>query len=580
MPQPEWESLAREVRDLAERVASMEQRLRLAEARVTPAEAPSETIEAVAEESGVLASSQPLEQAVGLLPLVGRALLGMAGAYLLRALSESGALPDHVGIAAGIVYAGGWLMWAARVPAKETLAAAVYSLTAATVLVPLLWEATVSLHAISAGTAGATLFLFAVFGMTVSWHKNLLVVSTIATLAALGAGVALLLGTHDVLPLTFLFLAIAAAVEASACLDHWLNERWLTAVTADLSVLLATWLVTNDRGLPETYAAIPHLWLFGAQVALLAIYLASTIVRTLLRGFNFTLFETAQVGFAFLISVSGGLSLSRADARLAPVMATLALTCAAACYLVSFARLERKVGPGRNFYTYSTFGILLALAGSRILLSGVELAGVWSALAVAGIWAGGRFGRLTLQVHGGIYLLLALAVSGAPQQAAAFLLGSAEWPGARLDALLFGALTAALAYGLAIGYRRRAGASLSSDTLRLVLAATFLGLAAGIFAGGLTGLHHAISGPGASHAYCATLRTSVIVIAAVLLAWLGPRFERLELTRLVYPAMALGGYRLLTEDLHQDRKVALFLSLLIYGATLTALPRLRRTASQ
>jgi hypothetical protein len=187
---------------------------------------------------------------------------------------------------------------------------------------------------------------------------------------------------------------------------------------------------------------------------------------------------------------------------------------------------------------------------------------------------------LTLQVHGVIYLLLALAVSGAPQEAAAFLLGSAVWPGDRLAALLLGTLTAALAYGLAVRYRQPGAASWNSETLRLVLAATFLGLTAGATAGGLTGLYHAITGPESSHAYCATLRTSVIVIASVLLAWLGPRFGRLELTRLVYPAMVLGGYRLLTQDLYQDRKVALFLSLLIYGATLTALPKLRRTASQ
>ncbi len=346
-------------------------------------------------------------------------------------------------------------------------------------------------------------------------------------------------------------------------------------------MLLATWLVTNERGLPETYAAIPHLWLFGAQVALLAIYLSSTIVRTLLRGFNFTVFETAQVRLRFSDQRERR---PKPFTRRCPVGArhgTLAVTCAAACYLVSFARARApQGGPGRNFYTYSTFGILLALAGSRILLSGVAVAGVWSALAIAAIWAGGRFGRLTLQVHGGIYLLLALAVSGAPQQAAAFLLGSAVWPGERLGALLLGVLAAALAYTLAVRYRQPGSASGSSETLRLVLAATFLGLISGALAGGLTGLHHAIAGPGAGDAYCATLRTSVIVVAAVALAWVGPRFERLELTRLVYPAMALGGYRLLMQDLHQDRKVALFLSLLIYGATLTALPRLRRTASQ
>ena len=575
MPQPEWEVLVREVRDLTRRVAAIEECLRVAGVRESPAMAASASEET--QGWGGEAAPHPLEQAAGLLPVVGKALLGLAGAYLLRALTEGGALPNRAGVAAGILYAGGWLLWAARVPAEETLTAAVDSLTAALVLAPLLWEATVRYRAIAPATAGGTLLLFAVFGMAVSWRKNLRVVSTIATVTAVGSAAALLLGTHDVLPFTFLLLAIAAAVEASACLDHWLNERWLAAIGTDMAVLLATWLVTNERGLPQSYAAIPPLWLFGAQMALLAIYLASTIVRTLLRGFSFTAFETAQAGLAFLISVSGGLSLSRTEVRLAPVMATVAVVCAAACYLVSFSRLEQRAGAGRNFYTYSTFGLLLALCGSRILFSGMAAAGAWSALAIAGIWAGGRFERLTLQVHGVIYLLLALVTSGAPQQAAAFLLGSAAWPGGNLPALLLGACAAAPAYALAVRYPQP-GDSWLSDALRLAPAAAFLGLMAGTAAGGFTGVYHALAGPGASHAYCSTLRTSVIVITAVVLARLGPRLKRPELTRLVYPAMALGAYRLLTQDLYQDRKTALFLSLLVYGATLTALPRLRRTA--
>ena len=123
------------------------------------------------------------------------------------------------------------------------------------------------------------------------------------------------MATRDVLPFTFLFLAMAAAIEASACLDHWLSERWLGAAAADLAVLLATWLVTNQRGLPEGYAPIPHAWLLAAQVALLTIYLASTIVRTLLRGFSFTAFETAQVAVAFAISLNGGLRIGAGDGR-------------------------------------------------------------------------------------------------------------------------------------------------------------------------------------------------------------------------------------------------------------------------
>ena len=71
-------------------------------------------------------------------------------------------------------------------------------------------------------------------------------------------------------------------------------------------------------------------------------------------------------------------------------------------------------------------------------------------------------------------------------------------------------------------------------------------------------------------------RTGVLAAAALLLAWAGSRWNRLELSRLIYPVMIAGAYRLVVEDLHQDRKAALFLSLLLYGAALMALPRWHR----
>ena len=64
--------------------------------------------------------------------------------------------------------------------------------------------------------------------------------------------------------------------------------------------------------------------------------------------------------------------------------------------------------------------------------------------------------------------------------------------------------------------------------------------------------------------------------SALLLAWVGSRWDYLELLRLIYPAMAIGAYRLVMEDLHQERKAALLLSLLMYGAALMALPRFKR----
>jgi len=567
MPQPEpaaapdWSGIQRELRALALRIEEIERRL---EIRASSAEAQAEPPPA--------GDGRGLESAtVSVLPLAGRSLLGLAGAYLLRALTEGGVLSPESGVALGILYAVLWLAWAARTPAERRLETALHSVTSVLVLSPLLWEATLRFHVVSTWTAAAILLAFTVFALAVSWRKSLLAVATIAMLAGLGTAAGLLLATHDVLPFTFVFLGAAAAVEISACLDHWLSERWLAASVADLSVLLATWLVANRHGLPPAYAPIPQGWLLAAQAALLAIYLSSTMVRTLLRGFTFTGFETAQCALAFLIGVGGGLSLSRE----AYAISALALACAVACYLVAFARLDRGGAHGRNFHTYSTFGLLLALTGTRILLAPASAAATWGALALACVWAGGWFRRLTLQAHGCIYLALALATSGALSRAGAFLLGAEVHSGAQ-PGLWCGAALAGLCYLLAT---RVAAASngRAVRSIRIAMAGMLAWLAAGSVAGALTAGYHAAFGQAASHAYCATIRTGVLTAGALLLAWVGARRDNWELARLGYPMMALGAYRLLAEDMHQERKAALFLSLLVYGAALTALPRLNRS---
>ncbi|HTS28227.1 MAG TPA: hypothetical protein VMH81_20280 [Bryobacteraceae bacterium] len=563
MTQPDDEGLAGEVRRLTARVERLERELGLWQPERAAAALPAQ---------GVPASITPSPAA--LLPVLGRALLGLAGAYLLRAITESATVSAQIGVAIGLFYAILWLVAAARTSAARQLEAALHSLTSVLVLSPLLWEATLRFHAVSTWAAGGILLFFTVFGLAVSWRKDLLIVATIATLAGLGTAAALLIATHDALPFTLVFLAIAAAVEASACLEHWLSERWLAATAADLSILLATWLATNERGLPPAYAPIPHGWLLAAQIALLAIYLSSTIVRTLLRGFTFTNFETTQCCLAFLISVGGGLRLAGEDPRLGPAMAVLTLSCALACYVVSFTMLERQAGRGRNFYTYSTFGFLLALVGSRILLVGAIADAVWSLAAIACLWMGGYWRRLTLQVHGGLYLLLALVTSGALAQAARFLLGEETWPGENAIAIAAGALAAGLCYSMAVRFGRER-TEWGFQLFRLAAAGTLAWLAAGISAGMFTAAYHAIFGANATNAYCATIRTAIVVGAALLLACTRSH-NYLELGRLIYPAMAVGAWRLVTDDLHQDRKAALFLSLLIYGVALIALPRFRK----
>jgi hypothetical protein len=556
---PDWEEFRREMRALEARVERIEERLEL------PAASPT----AVPMEAAAEPATIALAAGAGAIPILGRTLLGMAGAYLLRAVTESRALPQPVGVFLGIVYAMAWLVWAARIGAGRRVEAGLYGLTSALVLASLLWEATLRFQAISTWTTAIVLFLFTLFGLAISWHRNLLLVATIATLTGVLAATALLIASHDVLPFTFLLLAIAAAVEASACLDHWLSERWLTAAAADLAVLLATYLVTNARGLPEVYAPISRDALLGAQMGLLVLYLASTIVRTLLRGFTFTTFETAQLAVALWLAVGGGLRVSGANPEGAAAMAAVCLACAAACYWVCLGMLGRRGDYSRNFHTYGAFGFLLATAGSLILLSGPAASAIWGAFAILFLASRGA----TAHWHGCLYLLAGLVLSGALAQATALLLGSAPehnipgavfWPGA----------AGVVCYALAV-WREPAG-----RLLRVLLAGAAFWILGAVLAAALALAYHAGFGASASHAYCATLRTVVLVAGALLSAWTVDRWRWTELRPIVYLVMCLGAYRLFAMDLGQDRKAALVFSLLGYGATLMILPRWMHAAGQ
>ena len=317
-----------------------------------------------------------LAAGAGAVPIAGRALLGIAGAYVLRAITESHALPQQAGISAGILYSMLWLAWAARVGQARRVEAVLYSLTSALILAPLLWESTVRFHAVSTWAAAFVLLLFTVFGLVI-WRRKLLFVATIATVTGVLSAATFLIDTYDLPPFTVLLLATAVAVEISAGLEHWLSERWVAAMAADLAVLLSAILTTRPGGLPEGYVPFSHTAMLAALVALPAIYLGSVIVRTLLRGFSFTGFETAQLALALFLAVGGGLRLASGDPRMALALAAACLVGGGACYALSF-----HLRPGRTAQTDAALGLLLALAGTRIALPAPAAAAVWTALAV------------------------------------------------------------------------------------------------------------------------------------------------------------------------------------------------------
>ncbi len=83
--------------------------------------------------------------------------------------------------------------------------------------------------------------------------------------------------------------------------------------------------------------------------------------------------------------------------------------------------------------------------------------------------------------------------------------------------------------------------------------------------------------PAADPAVLAVIRTAVLALAAVALAFGVPRVRLFEMTWLVLPLIVLGGIKFLAEDLPHGRPLTLFLGLACYGTALIGASRVLRT---
>jgi hypothetical protein len=162
-------------------------------------------------------------------PVLGTALVGLAVAFILRALTEMDLIPVSVGVALAVVYAFLWLVYASRAREGGAAAAAIQGATAFLILAPLLWEAHTRFQVMPSWLTAAILVGFAAFGAAASWTAEQRAVAWIAVSAGLLTSSALLWATRDLVPFTSALLALAVLVEAPTCLGRWRHERWRVA---------------------------------------------------------------------------------------------------------------------------------------------------------------------------------------------------------------------------------------------------------------------------------------------------------------------------------------------------------------
>lgn len=546
--------LTREVRDLERRVSGLEQRAGMA--APVPAAA-SEPIPAAPTELPAFAEA---------VPVLGRALLGIAGAYLLRALTELGVLPRGAGVAAGIGYAVLWLWLAARSPKERGLAIAVNGLTSVVILAPLLWEATIRFQTASSWTIAAAVAGFSLIGQALSWRKRLAALSGIASGSAAFIAAVLLVATHDLEPFTMALLAIAGGVEFAACRDRAAGPRWFVAGTADLAVLVISVLTTRKGGLPEGYAAASPWAALGAQSLLVIVYGASAVAQTLVRRRFFTGLEATQTAFAFFIGLGGAFQIAKAVGEGKSAVALFAILCGLACYAIAFAIFGRA--QNLNLHVYATLAFLLVLGGTFALASGVILVTVWSAWVLGCCWTGWAIRQRVLRIHGAILLLIASLVSGADVQPAAQLFGAG---GAPVFSLASGIVAVAAFFSYLALLR-----AVEDRTVALAISANLAWVAVGLATCGLIAVWQGVMRFESKNVPGATLGTAALTLLAVAMAWGGVKWRRKELIWLVYAFMIVAGAKLLLVDLHLDHTLPIVVSLLLYGGALTLLPQILR----
>lgn len=559
---------------MAEHAENVEQGLERIYARLQELEKRVATLE----KRGELPANAPVESSLGAIhkekekrvgstsvgPVLGKAVLAIAGAYLLRGVAESRAESRWMMLVAGIAYAMVWLVWAVRSHRSSHFASVIFGLTSALILPPLLWEGTVRFHELTAGFASVVLVAEVVLSLGLAWTERLEAIPWIGTVAAVGTALALIVATHELRPLTTALLALALVTEVAAASGRWLGLRLVTAVAADSALGLLGLVMTSAEGVPDSYRAMSAGEVNAYCAALMIIYCSSIGVCAFVLERKLTFAEVAQAAVAFVLGT--WVSLRATHGGSSRALGAVFLVLAVGCY---WGALTRFSGPEarRNRRVSANYAAGLVLAGSFLLLEGNFQAVALSVAAMSAVAVFSQTKYLSLGIHGTLYLLTAGMACGLFTYASSALAGKVPtWPESSFWVVAFAGL---VSYVLG---SRVSGEGWRARMLWVLPAAVVGSAVAALVVAGFAGL-----GSGEmSASRLSMVRTGVTCVIALGLGYVGSRWNREELGWVAYGAIGLGALKLVVEDLRFGNAGTLMVSLLFYGLILILLPRLTR----
>ncbi|MGO8757521.1 MAG: hypothetical protein ACLQG3_05290 [Terracidiphilus sp.] len=557
--------------DLPEPIDRLEKRIEALERRVHALEHPlAARWPRPSPEPEQTSTPQPAEAASpatagSVFPVLGRALLGIAGAYVLRAVEETSSLPKLAVAAAGIVYAFLWLAWAARTRGPQ-IASAIYTVTSALILAPMVWELTLRFKVFPPAMASGIVCAFALAAVGLTWKRDLKPVLRTGCGAAAGLALALAVASHTLMPFVIVLLMLAAICEFAPQMESVPEVRGLVALAADAAIWILIYIYFAPQAAGEDYPPLARVALLAPGLAIFLLFAASGCWQTLRRGRNISVFATVQTTIAFLLAAVSVADFGPQDSTV--ILGIVCLALAVAVYTVVFTVFERAK-ERRNGAVFAAWGAALLLAGSSLCLPPLPTIGVLGAAAVAATTIGNRKARLAFEIYGIVFLLAGAAESELPGFLVGALAGTPR--GAPPAGVCLIACSAILCYAFA---KPREGESWPLQTLHLGFAALATAAVAALLVEGLMGLAALRIQPGAHH--LAFIRTLTLCAAALALVFGGARGRRVALTRLGYAVMALVAIKLVAEDLRSGHLAYIAASIFLVALTLIAAPRVAR----
>jgi hypothetical protein len=545
---------------LVERIDELEKRVIRLETLSVPA-SPSAV-------SAPIAAKRPIDESgaasqVGAsLTVIGKALLGIAGAYLLRAIASPGAVPRSVVACFATLYAMAWLVAAVRKAAGSRIGGVAYAATSALILAPMLWEMCLRFQAMSSLNAAVVLAVYvALIAILAERARDTSGVAVAYAASALTA-LALSVATHSMAPFTVILLAIVLLGEWARIRDRAFPVAPLVLLAADIGVWAFLFIYRTPVETRPEYPVLHPLVVVAAPLLLFAIHMVGLAIHTLARRRSIAVLDALQAMVAFSLVACAFIWLAPDHSRAS--LGILCLALAGACYWL-FIGLFRHGASPRTVHILQIWGAALLFCSVFLLLSLTAAAVVCGVLAAAAMLAARRFRYSVLVFHGVLLVAVALFASGALQYTAHCLVGPI--PGPPDWAIPAAAALTILTYVICA-----AGSDAANLVARFITALLGTLSLSALLIRAIIAAVGSISTVDSFHV--AVLRTIVLCGLALLLAFAGSRLCGAEIAWMAYGLVAFVTAKLLFEDLRHGRLEFAAASICLVALTFILVPRI------